>query len=42
VIQTCREILRQEEMAGQKLGQLIEPISRAYLQREASDAKADR
>lgn len=43
VIQTCREILRQEEMAGQKLGQLIEPITKAYLQREAAEGgKADR
>jgi ferritin-like metal-binding protein YciE len=36
VAQTCREILRQEEAAGQKLGQLIEPITRAYMSREAA------
>ena len=40
VAQTCREILRQEEAAGQKLGQLIEPITRAYLAREAAGERA--
>jgi ferritin-like metal-binding protein YciE len=40
VAQTCREILRQEEAAGQKLGQLIEPITRAYRSREAAGARS--
>lgn len=40
VAQTCREILRQEEAAGQKLGQLIEPITRAYMARESAGQRA--
>ena len=40
VAQTCREILRQEEAAGQKLGGMIEQITRAYVQRESSGQTA--
>jgi ferritin-like metal-binding protein YciE len=42
VIQVCREILREEEMTGQKLHQLIGPISQAYLQREAANMTSSR
>ena len=42
VAPTCRQILQQEEAAGEKLSGLIEPISRAYLQREAADMAASR
>jgi ferritin-like metal-binding protein YciE len=41
VAQTCREILRQEEAAGQKLGGMIEEITRTYVQRESSGQKAN-
>src|SRR4051794_31553969 len=40
VAQTCREILRQEEAAGQKLGGMIEQITKAYMQRESSGQTA--
>ena len=42
VASTCRQILQQEEAAGEKLKGLIEPISRAYLQREAADMTSSR
>ena len=42
VVRTCEDILRQEQAAAQKLEGLIEPISRAYLQREAADMAAAR
>lgn len=41
-VQTCRQILQQEERAGQKLQQLLVPVTRAYLQREAADLAASR
>lgn len=41
VAQTCREILRQEEAAGQKLGGMIEQITKTYVQRESSGQKAN-
>lgn len=40
VVQVCQQILRQEEEAGRKLGELIEPITKTYLQREAADVQA--
>jgi ferritin-like metal-binding protein YciE len=40
VAQTCRQILQQEEAAAQKIGGLIESITRAYMARESSGAKA--
>lgn len=42
VIQTCRQILHQEEMTAQKLGQMIEPVTRAYMEREAADMPSSR
>ncbi len=40
VAQTCREILRQEEAAGQKIGGMIEQITKTYMQRESSGQTA--
>ena len=42
VAQTCRQILQQEEAAGEKLRGLIQPITKAYLQREAADMTSSR
>jgi ferritin-like metal-binding protein YciE len=42
VVQTCRQILTQEEAAGQKLQQLLVPVTKAYIQREAADLAASR
>ena len=42
VAQTCREILGQEQRTAQKLEGLIEPITRAYMQREAADMASSR
>lgn len=42
VVQTCRQILQQEEAAAQKLQQLLVPVTRTYLQREAADLGASR
>ncbi len=42
VVQVCRQILQQEETAGQKLEQLVEPTTHTYLQREAADMAASR
>ncbi|MGD9511002.1 MAG: ferritin-like domain-containing protein [Geminicoccaceae bacterium] len=42
VAEVCRRILQQEEAAGRKLEQLVEPTTRAYLQREAADMAASR
>jgi ferritin-like metal-binding protein YciE len=42
VASTCRQILQEEEAAGEKLRGLILPISQAYLQREAGDMAASR
>jgi len=40
VAQSCREILRQEEEAGRKLGSMIEDVTRKYLQLETAGATA--
>lgn len=40
IVSACRTILSQEEATAKKLEQLIEPISRTYLQREAADSSA--
>jgi ferritin-like metal-binding protein YciE len=40
VAEICREILRQEEAAGQKLGGMIEEVTRTYIEREAAGATA--
>lgn len=40
VAETCREILRQEEAAGQKIGAMIEDVTRTYVEREAAGATA--
>jgi len=40
VAQSCREILRQEEEAGRKLGQMIEDITRKYVQLESAGEPA--
>ncbi len=40
--EVCRQILAQEEAAGRKLEHLIEPVTRAYAQREAADMAAAR
>jgi ferritin-like metal-binding protein YciE len=42
VVQTCREILRQEEATAQKLHQLIGPVTQTYLQLEESGAQSSR
>lgn len=42
VAQTCRQILQQEEATGEKLRALIQPITQAYLQREAADMTSSR
>ena len=40
VVQACREILRQEEVAGRKLGDMIEDVTRTYLRLESTGATA--
>lgn len=40
VVQACREILAQEEAAGQKLGRMIEDVTRTYLQLETAGETA--
>ncbi len=40
VAQTCREILRQEEAMAEKLGRLIEPVTRTYLNRESAGERS--
>ena len=40
VVQTCRDILRQEEATAQKLGQMIETVTRSYMNLESSGAQA--
>ena len=40
VAQTCRRILAQEEATAQKLEGLLEPVSNAYLDREAAASEA--
>ncbi len=42
VVRVCRQILSQEENAAHVLGALIEPVSRAYAQREAANMAASR
>lgn len=42
VASTCRQILQQEEATGEKLRGLIQPITQAYLQREAADVASSR
>lgn len=42
VAQTCRQILQQEEATGQKLRDLIQPITKAYMEREAADMTSAR
>ena len=42
VAQTCRQILQQEEATGNKLREMLVPITKAYLQREAADMTASR
>jgi ferritin-like metal-binding protein YciE len=42
VVQVCRQILQQEEATGQKLREMIKPITQAYLQREAADMASAR
>ena len=42
VVQTCQTILRQEEATAERLGRLIEPVTKAYADRESSGVKADR
>jgi ferritin-like metal-binding protein YciE len=37
VVQTCRQILQQEEATAQKLGGMLVPVTKMYLQREAAD-----
>ena len=38
IVQTCRQILQQEEATAQKLGGMIESVTKAYLAREAAGA----
>ena len=38
IAQTCRQILQQEESTAQKLGGMIESVTKAYLAREAAGA----
>ena len=38
IVQTCRQILQQEESTAQKLGGMIESVTKAYLEREAAGA----
>ena len=40
VVQTCRQILQQEEATAQKLRDLLVPVTKTYLQREAADLAA--
>jgi len=40
VVQTCQTILRQEESTAQKLGQMIETVTKSYMDRESSGAQA--
>ncbi len=40
--EVCRQILGQEETAARKLESLIDPVTRAYAQREAGDMAASR
>ena len=40
--EVCRQILGQEEAAARKLEGLIEPVTRAYAQRQAADMTASR
>ena len=42
VASTCRQILQQEEATGEKLRAMIQPITRAYMQREAADLTSSR
>jgi ferritin-like metal-binding protein YciE len=42
VIQTCRDILRQEEMTAQKLEQLLVPVTKTYLRLEAAGETSSR
>ena len=42
VVQTCQTILRQEESTAEKLGQMIEAVTKSYMDREAAGVKADR
>ena len=42
VASTCRQILQQEEATGEKLRAMVQPITKAYLQREASDMASAR
>ena len=42
VAEVCRQILGQEETTARKLESLIEPVTRAYAQREAADMAASR
>jgi ferritin-like metal-binding protein YciE len=40
--EVCRQILQQEETTARKLESLIEPVTRAYAQREAADMTSSR
>jgi ferritin-like metal-binding protein YciE len=42
VARVCGQILQQEETAGRKLEQLIECVTRSYVQRESAGATASR
>ena len=42
VVQTCRDILRQEEMTAQKLEQLLVPVTKTYLRLEAAGETSSR
>ena len=42
VASTCRQILQQEEATGEKLRAMIQPITQAYMQREAADLTSSR
>jgi ferritin-like metal-binding protein YciE len=42
VVQTCREILRQEEMTAQKLDQLLVPVTKTYMRLEESGQSSSR
>lgn len=42
VASTCRTILQQEEATGEKLRAMIQPITQAYMQREAADMASSR
>jgi ferritin-like metal-binding protein YciE len=40
IVETCRQILAQEEAAGKKIGSMIEDITRTYVRLESAGASA--